>query len=154
VELLTIGGVGRIGGFAFYPSVINTDFRSDLYLTSEANMSMSGFTVQHVVSHELNHTIGLLDIKSTALFGSSVDSHQFSIMSYENHAGTNLQATELQLYDIAALQSLYGRTTFNNGDTDYSDFADGSGPRMFSIWDSGGTDTIDATGQAAAALLT
>jgi len=70
-------------------------------------------------------------------------------MAYAKHPGEARNPVEWQLHDIAALQFLYGAGTANAGDTPYTQFTDPDGQdRIFSIWDSGGADTIDASSYA------
>jgi Ca2+-binding RTX toxin-like protein len=85
---------------------------------------------------------------------------KFTIMSYRNHSDSDAPAYSFQLYDIAALHRLYGRSEGNAGDTSYDVFHEheptdgsthiggalaGSFTRIFSIWDATGDDTIDAS---------
>lgn len=123
--------------------------------------------------HELLHAIGLdhpgpyngdtANYESQALFFQ--DSHQYTVMSYWDAANSGAQhvtAGKLQwnstplLYDVAALQSLYGANmTTRTGDTVYG-FNNTSGRAaydlardpysIFTIWDAGGTDTLDLSG--------
>ncbi|HEX9932842.1 MAG TPA: M10 family metallopeptidase C-terminal domain-containing protein [Allosphingosinicella sp.] len=96
------------------------------------------------------------------------DSHQYTVMSYwdasntgANHKsaiGTRYAATPL-LHDIAALQKLYGpNLAARTGDTVYGFNSNAGRPGfdfaqnplvIVSIWDAGGTDTLDLSGFAA-----
>ena len=64
------------------------------------------------------------------------------------------QPSSLALFDIQALQNLYGaNTTFNNGDNQYGNFFSGSDPHFTNnneshqttLYDAGGTDTLNYT---------
>ena len=121
-----------------------------------------------VLMHEIMHGLGLSHpgaYNRTAdeeiTFGKHAeyaqDSAQFTVMSYFGagatgslHAGF---ANTPMLHDVAALQSLYGANTSTRaGDTVYGygstagrqsyDFALNPTP-IFTIWDGGGTDTLD-----------
>ena len=104
------------------------------------------------------------------------DSEQFTLMSYwsERETGANYawkSPDTLQLYDIAALQAIYGaNTTTRASDTVYgfngtavraSDgaadaiwrLADANDTMIGSIWDAGGTDTLDLSGYASASVI-
>ena len=123
--------------------------------------------------HEVLHALGLdhpgpyngdtANYESQALFFQ--DSHQYTVMSYWNAvnsgadhvSGSTLQWTSTPLlYDVAALQSLYGANmTTRTGHTVYG-FNNKSGraaydlardpASIFTIWDAGGTDTLDLSG--------
>ncbi|HYD13849.1 MAG TPA: M10 family metallopeptidase [Allosphingosinicella sp.] len=124
--------------------------------------------------HELLHTLGLdhagnyngdsADYETQALF--QQDSNQFTVMSYwlasvtgADHVDGNgvpwFASTPL-LYDVAALQYLYGANmTTRTGNTVYG-FNSTAGREVFdlalhpnavfTIWDAGGRDTLDLSG--------
>ena len=119
------------------------------------------------IIHEMAHALGLehpfddgdssaphLDITENSL--------QYTVMSYNNHPGMHYDLLSnrdyhysLQLYDIAALQEIYGRNyETRSADTVY-DLGHGLGgkedalqstPFIYTIWDGGGRDIIDASG--------
>lgn len=104
--------------------------------------------------HEFGHALGLKHPfeDGTQLTGVE-DSWDYSIMSYTEGQfvnGANLPANPM-LYDIAAIQYLYGanRNTYA-GDT-YHSITDGQ--LAYVIWDGGGNDTIDASTYAGNATL-
>jgi hypothetical protein len=106
--------------------------------------------------HELGHAMGLKHPGNYDAGGSSVntpflptakDNHQYSIMSYKdngNTKGANNQS--YMLYDVAALQYLYGvndkGSTAVNGAFKFSNTA----PTLSTIYSAKGTDRIDLTG--------
>jgi serralysin len=127
--------------------------------------------------HELGHALGLRHGHETGGPGAMTyehDSMEFSVMTYRSHVGagtggyTNESfgfAQSFMMYDIAALQRLYGADfTANAGDTVYSFsattgemFVDGVGQgapganRIFrTVWDGDGTDTYDLSNYASA----
>jgi serralysin len=124
--------------------------------------------------HELLHAVGLkhgnLDNTNIGGFGAMTadrDSMEFSVMTYRSYVGAAGQYVEnetwgyaqtLMMYDIAALQHMYGADfTTNAGNTVYrwspttgQEFINGGGQdapgdnRIFmTIWDGGGSDTYD-----------
>jgi Ca2+-binding RTX toxin-like protein len=117
-----------------------------------------------VTPHEIGHALGLKHTHEVPSYiGTDQNNTRFSIMSYNRHPVEIAVPYSYQLYDIAALQSLYGRTVLNDGATTYSGFHENvpSGGalhiggstatafnRIMSIWDSGGNDTIDASNGA------
>lgn len=125
--------------------------------------------------HELLHTLGLdhagtyngdsADYETQALF--QQDSNQYTVMSYwlasvtgadhDTNGATFFASTPL-LYDVAALQYLYGANmATRTGDTVYG-FNSTAGREVydlslhpnsvFTIWDAGGRDTFDLSGFA------
>ena len=117
--------------------------------------------------HEIGHALGLGhggDYNGWATYG--VDNHYqndhwaYSIMSYFDQAeagfGTYRFVMGPSLADIVAMHSIYGaNTTFNSGNNVYGrnatagslyDFANYSTTPAFTIYDTGGSDTLDASG--------
>jgi serralysin len=138
-----------LDAFAYYPvnRYANRSLEQDIVLLPQGQ---SRFDI--VFSHEIMHSVGLID--PTNLTGNDL-TVQYTIMALGTHPGEDRAATELQLYDIAALQSIYGRgDDYNAGNTVINSFADSNGKdRIYAIWDGGGIDTIDASGQNKAALI-
>ena len=103
--------------------------------------------------HEIGHALGLdhpFDGKDT--LATNVDFVNYTIMSYTqptnfgawNGSGDDAEyliSTSPMVYDIAALQHLYGTAAHNVGDTIYK--YDPSKPISEAIWDSGGTDLLN-----------
>jgi len=120
--------------------------------------------------HELMHALGLKHGHETDVFGpmtTAHDSMEYSITTYRSYVGATGQYVEnetwgyaqsLMIYDIAALQYMYGADfSTNSGNTVYrwdpktgQGFINGTGQeapggnRIFqTIWDGGGVDTYD-----------
>jgi serralysin len=131
--------------------------------------------------HELLHGVGLdhagdyngdsaPDYETGASYYQ--DSNQYTVMSYwaaSNTGASHYAAGILQfastplLYDVAALQKLYGANmSTRTGDTVYG-FNNTSGraafdlqsdaSAVFSIWDAGGVDTLDLSGYSSASRV-
>lgn len=130
--------------------------------------------------HELLHTLGLdhpgpyngdtADYETQALFYQ--DSHQYTVMSYwtanmtgADHVadGVSWFASTPLLYDVAALQSIYGanmatrtgNTVYGfNSTADREVFNLALHPNnVFTIWDAGGRDTLDLSGFATPSVI-
>ncbi|CQD42426.1 M10 family metallopeptidase C-terminal domain-containing protein [Yersinia mollaretii] len=150
-------------GFAFHPNYsrfsgvyINHSFGEN---TKPTKSNYGGFTLTHEIGHSLGlkhpHNAGdtIKDQKHT---------HQVSIMSYYSESSSNADycddnVSTPQLYDVAAVQYLYGANMkTRTGDTIYGfnsnserDFFTANAPTdnlIFCVWDAGGMDTFDFSG--------
>jgi serralysin len=105
--------------------------------------------------HEIGHALGLKHPFSTSPQNSTVladeyDDVHYTIMSYTN--AYSYEPTTPMLLDILAIQKLYGAN--NLWQTGNNTYKWATNQSVFeTLWDSGGTDTIDASNQAAAVTL-
>ncbi|MBA1157525.1 M10 family metallopeptidase C-terminal domain-containing protein [Microvirga mediterraneensis] len=131
---------------------------------------VSGNYAYYVFIHEVLHGIGLKHGNETSSFGAMTtehDSMEYSLTTYRSYVGASGLHVEnegwsfgqtLMMYDIAALQRMYGANfSTRNDDTIYcwspttgEAFIDGVGQgapganRIFmTLWDGGGNDTFD-----------
>ena len=162
------GGVGGWSG-AIYPSHETTTITSGFARMGGESLAL--------YLHEIGHAIGLAhpgeyDGNGNSYANDAVfwnDTEQYTLMSYwsASNSGGNfsfVNATNLMLYDIAALQKLYGaNTTTRSGDTVYGfnstalkstdnslddkwRLNTASDDIIGSVWDTGGIDTLDLSG--------
>lgn len=176
VEVSDSGGGGQIrfgtndqlgisGGYAYYPSSSSTG--GDIYISNEYATNLNPTQGRYgylTLLHEIGHAIGLKHPGDYNAGGggtegpylpASEDSYQYSVMSYNSHPslGNAFYPIGPQLYDIAAIQYLYGANTSNaSGDTSYA-FTSTTSATQRAIWDTGGTDTISASGQVRNATI-
>ena len=167
--------------YAYYPQGPGTGLSGDSWYSDNYDAFPTGYGFNNPVKggyawttfiHEYGHNMGLKHghevggVSNTAM-ASDRDGMEFSVMTYRSYVGgpadgyTNEQwgfAQSLMMYDIAALQVMYGANfTTNNGNSVYTFsattgemFINGvgqgapGGNRIFlTIWDGGGTDTYD-----------
>ncbi len=171
-------------GFAFYPLLKEREPSSregDVFLEAKAGpIADPGFGTYDysTIIHEIGHAIGLAHPGSyNATAGVTLtyakdaefieDSLQYTIMSYfeasetgaqHTYNGTKLYGTTPLLFDILAMQKLYGANLdFATGDNVYGFNAncdpafvikDAQQQVIYSIWDAGGRDVLDFSGYA------
>jgi serralysin len=166
-------------GDTFTPSTVTSG--GDIWLNPAKFNTFNGMNypemgnyAYHGIGHEIGHAFGLKHGHATdpdeqlrdVVLSYDRDSMEFSIMTYRSYVGgptTYLNerggyAQSLMMYDIRAIQQMYGANFgYNAGDTTYS-FTDSAGElqingigqgkpidsRIFrTIWDGGGTDTYN-----------
>jgi serralysin len=154
--------------WAYYPS--DGVWGGDVFLGSSGQLPTPGNYDYYTIIHELGHSLGLKHGHETGAFGAlpfKTDSMEYSVMTYRSFVGSDAQsvyneqwgyAQTFMMYDIAALQHMYGADYETNaGDTVYSwsptsgsTYVNGAlaiapgGNRIFqTIWDGGGADTYD-----------
>ncbi|NEP14286.1 MAG: hypothetical protein F6K14_29650 [Symploca sp. SIO2C1] len=81
------------------------------------------------------------------------DNDQYTVMSYNPHPDMRgVQPRTLMLYDIAALQALYGAHWSHNAGNNRYDWKRNE-TFVETIWDGGGIDTIDASNQTRRSII-
>ena len=77
----------------------------------DANNFGNGEIAKHLLLHELGHSMGLEDVWDVSeLQQTGYNNQKYSVMSYVDFNG--IYATELQLFDIAALQEKWGSRNY------------------------------------------
>ena len=116
-----------------------------------------------VLIHEFGHTLGLKhpgDYNSTGnqvdgpFLPAATDSLDYTQMSYNTGSGFSLNGnygTTPMLYDIQALQYMYGANTSYHSGADTYRFVRDSAPQC--LWDAGGTDTVDFSACTGATII-
>ncbi len=136
----TTSGPGPNNSYYLYADVYLTNTFPD---TADQSLGSIGFAT---MLHELGHALGLEHTFENRLPPPGTDTNQYSIMSYNYHPDMYVEPSTYMLYDIAALQYLYGANyTTRTGNDIYSWLTDEA--MLLTIWDAGGYDYIDASSQ-------
>jgi len=147
--------------WAYYPwigSYVNNaahEASGDVWLDATDYSAEQGSYAFYVMVHELGHALGLSHPHDgDHTISTKEDSQQYTVMSYNQSDssifGDGSPETPM-LYDIAAIQHLYGANTdFNDGDTTYTFDTDGE---VKTVWDGGGYDTFDLSNQQGAVVV-
>ena len=105
------------------------------------------------IMHEIGHALGLNHTHDDIELPHELDYRNYSIMSYNDPAGAWMQpngkgdwiytaSNTPMVYDIQAIQYMYGANTDTNSDNTIYTFHPSS-PKIEAIWDGGGVDLID-----------
>lgn len=166
--------------WGYYPSVSTAG--GDIWFNREDYRApVAGNYSWHTTLHEIGHALGLKHghegENGFPALPAGIDSMEYSVMTYRAAVGGTVDgyrneefgfAQSYMMYDIAALQHMYGVDfTTNSGATVYKwnpssgdtlvngkVAIDAGGNRIFAtIWDGGGNDTYDLTAYASAVAI-
>ncbi len=141
-----VSSAGDLAGYADFPGT--GESAGDVWIDTGMAGSDWDFFRPSLILHETLHAIGLADTVGAAIpRGDNVIAN--TVMSYSPLAGATRgylasYPSEPMPYDVAALQLLYGATSARLDDTTY-DVSSAEYGTFRTLWDAGGTDTIDAS---------
>jgi serralysin len=70
-----------------------------------------------VVLHEIGHAMGLRHSFDTGLLPGRFDTNKFTTMAYDRHPGSGVSSDAMGVFDVLALQDIWGAASYNGGDT-------------------------------------
>ncbi|MFI3156852.1 MAG: calcium-binding protein [Methylococcaceae bacterium] len=123
---------------------------------NQTSLGEDGYeTILHELGHalELEHPFGGFNNLSA-----EVEDQLHTTMSYTNanitYDGVQWYPSAPMLYDILAIQTLYGPNMQNHAFNDnYTFSTDANSPSIDALWDAGGNDTFDASNQTASVFI-
>ncbi|MDX0855726.1 matrixin family metalloprotease [Sinorhizobium medicae] len=155
--------------WAYFPSTAAEG--GDAWFNSSSgyySRPMKGNYAYVIFLHEIGHALGLEHAHEGNVMPANRDSMEYTVMSYRSYVGASTTtgyinetwgyAQSLMMYDIAALQHIYGadfttqsgNTTYRWSPTSGEMFINGVGQNapggnkiLLTVWDGGGTDTYD-----------
>ena len=160
-------------GFSFMPGTY-WDYDGDIFLNNDF-LTQEGYGLNKgeygylTILHELGHALGLKHpFEDGNELPVSLDDTTHTIMSYTSKNNytpelsfsynkifidyIDINPSSYSIYDIAALQAIYGvNTTTNIDDTTYTiSFEE---QKIQTIWDAGGIDTIDLSNTTGSSII-
>ncbi|MSU91067.1 hypothetical protein GE300_15870 [Rhodobacteraceae bacterium 2CG4] len=112
----------------------------DNFAVFDNGLNIAGQT--NLILHELGHAMGLKHSFTSPSIPNAYENGKFTVMSYSANPDNGLDSAAMQLFDILALQDIWGAAANNAGNSAYT------GPRngtVDAVWDSGGIDTFNAS---------
>ena len=171
-------GYAYLPGSAGFPAQPGSNQEEgDVWIATNLDAFNSGLApgeaLYGTLIHEIGHALGLQHpfegATALALNGHAAeDNAKYTVMSYTSHpSGRVVEVTGSSmswssslyyrdpetpmLYDVAALQSLYGGNAAGSAGNDTYTFP--ARPVIETLWDAGGVDTLSAAGLAGASLI-
>lgn len=144
---LTIGrvnlGPGIVGEGGCQVSGFGAGARWDAQVVYDRQFSLTGPRGMNVILHEIGHALGLDHPFQGTTLPPAFENNHFTVMSYSIDPISHHYNNAMMLYDLLALQDIWGSAPYHGGNSTYTG-RDGFDLRV--IWDTGGTDTLSARG--------
>ena len=144
------GSTAGVGGLSFsgFGTTIST---VDSYVVYDNTLDLSLDAQTNLLLHELGHSLGLKHpFSDTPNLPAGEDNNKYTVMSYTDNPDNGERSDAMMLYDMLALQDIWGSVGYLTGDTSYTGSRTDT---VDTIWDTGGTDVFDASARTGAVAL-
>lgn len=136
---------GTTAGIAGYSASASGDMVTvyDAFAVYDNTIDISN-GYDDLILHELGHALGLKHPFSSPTVPAGYDSNKWTVMSYTENLDNGLDSTAMQVFDILAIQDLWGQNDeWATGDDTYTGSRTST---IDTVWDAGGIDTFDGSG--------
>ena len=132
-----LAGVGGIG----FSSSGTTITELDSYVVYDNTFDLSLDAYTNLLLHEMGHALGLKHPFSSPALPAGEDSNKYTVMSYTDNPDNGEASDAMMLYDLLALQDIWGGASYRGGNSRYTGSRTDT---VDTVWDTGGTDIFDA----------
>ncbi|WP_245514069.1 M10 family metallopeptidase [Antarcticimicrobium luteum] len=141
---------GSTAGYGGYSATTSggSIIEYDSFVVYDNTLDLTG--QPDLILHELGHALGLKHPFSPPSVPDALENNKYTIMSYDPNPDNGLNADAMMLFDVFALQDIWGEVGYNAGNTTYSGSRTDT---VDAVWDTGGRDTFDASSRAGAVTL-
>ncbi len=140
-------GVAGFGGAGL--GLMNGDF-ADYYAFAAYDKTLDLTANLNLILHELGHALGLDHPFDGVALADAYDTNHYTVMSYDADPESGEDNDAMMLFDVFALQQIWGAAGYETGDTTYTGSRTDN---VDTVWDTGGTDTFDASARGTAVRL-
>ena len=134
------GSLAGVGGYS-YSSSGSAIIEYDSFVVYDNTLDLSLDAYTNLLLHEMGHALGVKHPFSSPSLPAGEDNNKYTVMSYTDNPDNGEASDVMMLYDVLALQDIWGGAGYLAGNTTYtgsrSDTVD-------TVWDTGGTDIFNA----------